>query len=676
MRTDPVLLEILGNKVTACAEEMSYTLQRTGRTLYVKETADFGTALAHLGGKFFAYPRAIGVSGFIDLDCGPAIRKAGALEPGDVIITNHPYESEGLATHLPDVHVIQPYFHDGRIVCYGWAFIHASDVGGRVPSSISPTNDELFQEGLLIPPLKLVRRGQLNPDVVAMIRANCRTPDANIGDIKAMLAALTVGERRVADMIAQHGLDTFMAAQEDIIAYTAMRAREVLRRLPDGTYSFWDYLDDDLATDIPIRVRASITVKDGEIAIDYSGTDPQVLASYNIPTHGKRHPWLTLRLAAFICTQDKTIAHNEGLFRHVHITAPKGSIVNPEFPAAVGVRHATAIRVNDTLNGVLGLAAPHLMPAANGGVVIPVVLAEHDEATGQRNVIVIEPMVGGMGARQGGDGVDGRDSGISNLANNPLETVEADASIRVLDYSLRRDSGGPGQWRGGVGLCLTFEVLKDGSAVLGRGMERMRFQPWGAQGGCPGALALTILNRGREGERDLGKIDMVLLNRGDTMTVLTPGGGGFGDPYLREPEAVLRDVVRGFVSIEAAERDYGVILRDGRIDEAATSRRRGNRPEPALRQPIDGGPARDAWETVFDDRRMTELARRLLALPRVARGEQRKRVVAAVVPALVQSKANDIAKVLDDPARQSAELGRTIERLPAPPRPVTGRAAE
>ncbi|MEM8663537.1 MAG: hydantoinase B/oxoprolinase family protein, partial [Pseudomonadota bacterium] len=161
---DPVLLEILGNKTRAVTEEMGHALQRTGRTLYVKETADFGTALCDLNGQFFAYPRAIGVSGFIDLDCGPTIRAAGDLAPGDVIITNHPYASEGLATHAPDAHLLKPYFHEGEIVCFGWTFVHLSDMGGRVPSSISPTNAELYQEGLFIPPLKLLRGGEWNQD--------------------------------------------------------------------------------------------------------------------------------------------------------------------------------------------------------------------------------------------------------------------------------------------------------------------------------------------------------------------------------------------------------------------------------------------------------------------------------------------------------------------------------
>ena len=193
MTLDPITLEILGNKLAAATEEMCVTLQRIGRTLYVKETADFCCALAGLDGRFFAYPRSIGVSGFVGLDCSATISAVGDLQPGDVILTNDPYRSLGLATHLPDLHVIAPYFHDGRIVAYGWAFLHCSDVGGRVPSSISPTNNEIFQEGLQIPPVKLVRGGVMNADVELLFRANARTPDANMGDIQAMLAALRMG---------------------------------------------------------------------------------------------------------------------------------------------------------------------------------------------------------------------------------------------------------------------------------------------------------------------------------------------------------------------------------------------------------------------------------------------------------------------------------------------------
>jgi N-methylhydantoinase B len=669
MRTDPVLLEILSNKAVATAEEMGYALQRTGRTLYVKETADFGTALVKPDGKFFAYPAAIGVSGFIDLDCGPSIRAVKELAPGDVIITNHPYASEGLATHTPDVHLIQPYFHEGKIVCYGWTFIHISDVGGAVPSSISPRSREVFQEGLLIPPMKLQRAGEMNPDFLGLFLANCRTPDTNLGDIRAMLAALEVGRRRVMEMIQQHGLEAFAAAQDDIVTYTANRAREALRRLSDGHYEFWDYLDDDLVTGIPIRIRVAVTIKDGEAWIDYTGTDPQVMAAYNIPTSGKRHPWLTLKIAHFICTLDRTISLNEGLFHPIHIKAPSGTIVNPEFPAATGVRHAAAIRVNEALNGALAKAAPDLMPACNGGVTIPVVLAEPTGPSGQRNVIVVEPMIGGMGARKGHDGVDGRDSSISNLANNPVETVEADAGVEVVDYAVRPDSG---QWRGGDGLMLTFRVLGDGASVLGRGMERFRFQPYGVAGGRPGQSARTVLNLGRDGERELGKIDMLELKPGDLVTVMTPGGGGWGDPMRREPGAVLVDVRRGFVSAAAAEREYGVLIRDGKVDEAATRARRAGASGGSV-EAFAFGPERAAWERVFDDARANALNAALLALPVTQRQQERKRIVLAVVPELANDPTASLARLLADAPARLRVLDREIERLGAG---RVGRAAE
>ena len=217
MKLDPISLEILGNKVTAITEQMGYALQRTGRTLYVKETADFGIALADRKGKFFAYPKVIGISGFIDLDCMPAIRAVGALNPGDVVITNHPYDSWGLATHTPDIHFIKPIYHDDQIVCYAWAYLHFSDMGGRVPSSISPSSSELYQEGFLIPPMKLIREGKIDENFLKIFRANCRTPDANVGDVMAILAALGVAERRVAEVIEQHCL-TERSSLRDVVS--------------------------------------------------------------------------------------------------------------------------------------------------------------------------------------------------------------------------------------------------------------------------------------------------------------------------------------------------------------------------------------------------------------------------------------------------------------------------
>lgn len=631
MKLNPVTLAILGNKLAAISEEMCLTLQRTGRTLYVKETADFACALAGLDGRFFAYPRSIGVSGFVGLECGPTIEAVGPLEPGDLILTNDPYRSEGLATHLPDLHMIEPYFHEGRVIAYGWCFVHCSDVGGRVPSSISPMNTEIFQEGLRIPPVKLLKRGEMSPEVRLFLEANSRTPEANMGDIRAMLAALAAGRRRFEQAIAQHGAVEVSAASTDLVTYAAEKARSVLRKVPAGSYAFSDYLDDDAAGNLPVRIALTVTFEDGEVHLDFTGTDPQVATAMNIPSRGRPHAWLTLRVLALVNTLDPTAPLNVGLLDTVRITAPEGSLVNPQEPAATGVRHAAAIRVNDVLNGAFGKALPDVMPAASSGTVIPVVMAEPD-GKGGRRVQVIEPMIGGTGARFGRDGVDGRDSGISNLANNPVETVEAELGVEILHYSLRPDSGGPGQWRGGCGMELTFRALTDDTNVLGRGMERLLFRPWGSYGGQAGLPGALIVNRGRPDERRLGKIDVLNVNAGDTVTFLTPGAGGWGNPHKRDPNAVLRDVLDGFVTRDAAHTDYGVVIHNGAIDKDATEAKRQSLTDNGA---TDGfGPERKHWDEVFEPALMDSLNRALVQLPGSVRQRQRKAAFDAVLPAL------------------------------------------
>ncbi|MFK3777510.1 hydantoinase B/oxoprolinase family protein [Agrobacterium sp. NPDC089420] len=647
MKTDPVTLAILGNKLAAISEEMCLTLQRTGRTLYVKETADFACALAGPDGRFFAYPRSIGVSGFVGLECGPTIAAVGPLEPGDVILTNDPYRSEGLATHLPDLHMIEPYFHEGRIVAYGWCFVHCSDVGGRVPSSISPVNTEIFQEGLRIPPVKLMKRGEMSPEVRLFLEANSRTPEANLGDIRAMMAALAAGRRRFEQTVMRHGAEAVSAAASDLLAWAAEKARAVLRQVPSGSYSFSDYLDDDAAGKLPVRIALTATFADGEVHLDFTGTDPQVATAMNIPSRGRPHAWLTLRVLALVNTLDPSVPLNAGLLDPVRITAPEGTLVNPQEPAATGVRHAAAIRVNDVLNGAFGQALPDIMPAASSGTVIPVVVAEPD-GKGGRRVQVVEPMIGGTGARSGRDGVDGRDSGISNLANNPVETVEAELGVEILRYALRPDSGGAGQWRGGCGMELTFRILTDDTNVLGRGMERLLFRPWGAHGGGPGLPGELIVNRGKPDERRPGKIDVLNVNAGDTITFLTPGAGGRGDPLKRDPQAVLRDVRNGLVSEGAAASAYGVVIRDNELDADATSARRAGE---VAKSPADGrGPERNGWDAVFEPALMDSLNLALLALPGTVRQRRRKEIFDAVLPALPEG----FPRVAAD----AAEIGR------------------
>lgn len=638
---DPILLEILRHKLTSITEEMGITLQRTGRTLYVKETADFGTAIADLNGKFFAFPVGIGVAGFVDLDCKPAIDYVDPLEDGDVIMTNHPYESGGLCTHTPDLNLVRPYFHNGQVIAYGWSFLHSADVGGKVPSSVSPTNSEAYQEGLLIPPMKIVRGGEFNPDLLTLYRANVRTPDINIGDIKAMLAALEVGQRRLSEMITQYGLECFMASQSALIEYAKMKAREAFRQIPDGDYDFWDYLDDDSFTQIPVRIRLRMQVNDGLIHLDYSGTDSQTQGPFNVVTLGRSHPWVTLRLLHYAISKDPSCPVNSGVFRNLSVTLPEGSVLNPVFPAASGIRTASGARCYDVLNGALGKALPNFMPAASGGNIVPVVLVEPaDEGRGA--VTVVQFLVGGLGARQGCDGVDGRDPSFSNMANNPIETVEAEASVEVLRYGLRPDSGGPGQWRGGAGQMISFRILKDGCQLLARGLERLRFPPWGMCGGGSSSVTRMVLNEGEDGERELGKVDLVDLNQGDTVTAYMSGAGGYGNPLHRDTDDVLRDVQKGIVTEEAARRDYGVAIQNGLIDPDATAYLRAGQPTEEISPTSrEFGSERETWEHEFTDERMFALNRVLDQYPPGKRQRIRNKIFSTLdarlsVPATAQ----------------------------------------
>jgi len=661
MKLDPVLLEILRNKLTAITEEMGITLQRTGRTLYVKETADFGTAIANPAGKFFAFPVGIGVAGFVDLDCGPTTAAAGPCEPGDVIITNHPYLSGGLCTHTPDLQLVRPYFHDGAIVGYGWSFVHSADVGGKVPSSVSPTNTEAYQEGLLIPPMKVVRAGTFNDDFLRLYRANVRTPDLNLGDIKAMLGALEVGQRRVDQAIADHGLETFLQAQEDLLEYAAAKARDAFRQIPDGSYEFWDYLDDDAFTQVPVRIRLRMTVDDGRVHLDYTGSEPQTLGPFNVVTLGRSHPWVTLRLLAYVVTRDPSCPVNAGVFRNVTVELPEGSVLNPVFPAASGIRTASGVRCYDVVNGALGKAIPEFMPAAAGGNIVPLVLVEPPRGDGSKPVTVVQFVVGATGAAKGRDGTDGRDPSFSNMANNPVETVEAEAGVVIRHYGLRPDSGGPGQWRGGAGQMVSFEVQRDGCQLLARGLERLRFPPWGARGGHASRVTRVVLNMGTDCERDLGKLDMVSVNRGDVVTALMSGAGGYGDPLDRDPERVLDDVRRGLVSVEGAERDYGVVIDGSTVDAARTAALRNDGREAG--DGFEFGDERAAWEAVFDDAHMEALAARLADLPAHERQRRRHALFRALEPRLMTpatERRHDFRELFAEP---EAVRGRLDELL-------------
>ncbi len=631
LRTDSAHLDIFVQRFRSIAEEMGYSLQRTGHTAFVNETADLGVALVTPEGEIFGYPHSIGITMFANLNFRKMIAEFDTFEAGDILICNDPYRSAGLSSHLPDISLLSPIFHEGRLVCFAYAYVHSTDVGGRVAGSLSPSSYEIYQEGIRIPPSHLYKAGKLNEELINLILCNCRVPHDNWGDLKAMVTALRVAEQRVGECVEKYGLDGFVNAMADVLNYSEMRARAVMETIPDGTYKFADYLDDDVVSDIPIKFCVALKVKGDEMTLDFTGTDSQLRSAFNIYSDGQAHPWLVYTIMFVLLTIDRDIPVNAGLMRSVKVITQPGSVVNCEAPAAVGLRTTTGVRVQDTIRGALAQALPKGLPAAGAGYIAPIVFTEPDLVKGGLKVNVLEPMVGGTGAHEDGDGLNARDVvDIANLRNSPIEIVENVSGVRILNYALRPDSGGAGKHRGGLGIIFEFEVLEHDCLVTARGQERHRFRPWGMMGGQCGEKAAVFIKRaGTAKFEPLPKIDSLQVDCGDVLRILTPGGGGYGTPFARDPALVQNDVRNGLVSEQAAKDLYGVVLNDGSVDPAATERLRALSPIPETPEMFSFGPERDAYEAVWTDAAWSRLIENVFTMPVPLRASMRGRVWSA-----------------------------------------------
>lgn len=652
---DPVFLGIFKNRIQAIAEEMANVVLRTGFTVFVKETADFGTFLLSPAGETFGSPVVTGVNLSLGIPGEGIIDAIPEWHEGDIAIANDPYATAGVSTHLADVYLIKPIFAEGRVIAFGCCFVHSSDVGGKVPGSITPAAYDIYQEGIRLAPVKLYERGQLDERILRIFLDNCRIPEQNWGDLRALMAALHTGERRLHELVARYGVAQVERGIEDLLGYAERRVRAMIREIPDGEYTFWDYLEDGPGG-YPIRLRCRLVVRGEEVLLDFEGTDPQVRAAFNLPSSNKQgHFMFVPTLVRYFRTLDPAVPWNTGMVRMVRNSAPLGSLLNPQPPAAVGVRAATFIRLMDVLIGALSLAQPDRLPAAGAGQACIVLLAMDDMRTGKRLVGVVQPICGGCGGRPMADGIDGMDFSVGYLRNVPAETLEADMPLLVEHYGLRPDSGGPGRYRGGMGIELTIRVFSPDTVMTARGMERMHFRPWGRLGGMPGRPGTAFKNRGAAGEAPTGRIDELLLQPGDTMTFLSQGGGGYGDPYERDPLRVLADVRRGLVSSESARADYGVVLQDGELDAAATQVVRSGRP--ARRLEFDYGPERDAFEAVWTDAMQTALNAALAGYPLSLRNYLKQRAMIEVdarVRAGRTTRPAGLAGLVGDIAQQMA----------------------
>jgi N-methylhydantoinase B len=475
-----------------------------------------------------------------------------------------------------------------------------------------------------------MKKGEVNREFLELFLLNVRIPEQNWGDLRALLVGLATAERRMNDLVARYGISEVQDGIGRVLDYAEAEARSIISRAPDGTYTFWDYMEGDQFGGGIVRIKLHLTIQGSDLHLDFSETDPQVRFAINMPTHSQPgHYMLAFGVVNWLRTTAPEITYNSGLVRPVHLVVPEGNLLNPDESAAVGVRAATMFRVADVIAGALAQALPEEIPAAGSGQGSILLIATPDTATGKTKVSVVQPLAGGSGARPTKDGIDGIDFLMGYLRNIPTEVIEAEMpGVMVLRYALRPDSAGPGRWRGGTGIELTLQVFPAYATITNRGMERYIFRPWGRLGGGAGDKGRTLLNPGTEREQDIGKIDVLPLEPGDVLYLATQGGGGYGNPLARDPARVRDDVINGLVSVSQACDIYGVILHNGTVSEAATLRQR----EKLEHQQQSGGsfgwgPERLAYEARWPDSLQTALNEAVAPSPIALRSFLRDRAV-------------------------------------------------
>ncbi len=549
-------LEIIAAAFEAATHEMAASLVRTAFSPNIKERADCSTAICDGGGRALSLmtnaPAHLGST----LRLVPAILKRfplATLRPGDAFLANDPYIVG--VTHLNDCTVAMPVFHEGRVVAFAAAVAHHSDVGGRVAGSEAGDSVSIYQEGIRVPPVQIYTAGERRADIVELFLLNSRMPHYGEGDLMAQMASCVRGAARVQELFGKYGFETMLARIDEMLDSTERRVRSRIRsELREGTYSAIDQLDEDGVSDTPVRLAVKLTVKDGHLTLDLSDCSPQLGSGKNVPlTHSYATAYFCLKSVV-----DPFVPTNEGLYRTVSVIAPEGLVVNPVAPAAVSSRNMTSMILAEALNNALGQAAPTRSVAA-GGPGQGCISAGADPQT-RRYFINYENLAGGQGARCSADGMDVVMINMTNTSNLPIEAMEVEFPVRIERYELIPDSGGAGKYRGGLGVLRDMRVLADNASVSLRS-ARQRFPAPGMAGARPGGLGAFIRNPGAPDETRLGLTTSgTPLANGDVLRVMTPGGGGYGDPRERDPAAVERDLAQGKITRDAARDIYGVAI--------------------------------------------------------------------------------------------------------------------
>ncbi|MEJ8571612.1 hydantoinase B/oxoprolinase family protein [Microbaculum marinum] len=585
---DPVTLEVIRNRLNVVADEMESILLRSSFSAIMKEALDGSTAIFDAGGNTIAQASAIPVHlGSLI----PAVRKVielfeGNMVEGDIFCLNDPYKG---GTHLPDINVICPVFHDGVPIAYSASIAHKQDIGGRVPGSTPPDSTELFAEGLIIPPMKLFKAGERNEDLFEMIASNVRVPEGVVGDIEAQVACCLMGRRRILELVDEVGHDRLVLGFDHLQDHAERLTREALAKAPPGPFEFSDYLDDNgIDPHTPVKIAVKLSFEDGTVIADFTGTDPQARGALNcVPSTTLAAVYFAIRA---VCVPQAPKC--EGVHRAIRTIFPEGTIVNASFPAPVAARTITVRRIVSVMMGALAQAFPGRVPAACDGQSNYIYVGGSDPKVSRKYVSMLGvPTSGGMGGRPGKDGVDVISSDASNIVRYPVEAFEADTPFRVKYLRLWQDSGGPGRYRGGLGYHSEIELLR-GDAVMTHRRDRHDFAPWGLDGGTAAPCCRTILHRGNGDSEDVPSKFVTGIAAGDRIEIFTTGGGGYGDPLQRPFDAVLADVRSGRVSAEKAASDYGVVIVDGAVAEDASRelRDRLSRQRPVADHRFDRGP--------------------------------------------------------------------------------------
>ena len=550
MKIDTIGFGVFQNALVGVAEQMSAIIWRTSYSTVVREMLDYSTAVFDREGRIVAQASRIPMHlNSMSRSLHTTLTRAYPVETwktGDIVLMNDPYWG---GQHLPDIQTFMPVFADGELVAIVGTLAHHLDIGGMRPGSYAGDATEIFQEGLRIPPIKIARNYELDPRLIDLIGANIRQPEKTLGDLRAQTAALEIGEKSVLELVERFGIETFCQFSDEAIASSERRMRACLMEIPAGTYSAEYFVDDDGVVDEQIRVAVKVTVGDGEIEVDFTGSAPQRRGPINATLSSTESAiyYVIMSIA------DSTIPANYGCYKPIRIITEEGSVVDAQSPAPVVGRNAIAHTISIALYAALSQALPDRIPAAYYGMSNVHILAGESDTGKNWSYFDIE--VGGWGARPTKDGPDCYSQGVHNLANTPIEMVEATYPLRFTRYEFLADTGGAGKYRGGLGVLREIEFL-DQRGVLNTQFDKFKVAPFGLFGGGPGACGKLMLRTNGQTANLKSKTVNQALGRGDVLSMHTQGGGGFGNPGERDSGSIERDLREEKITREGLQRDY------------------------------------------------------------------------------------------------------------------------